>query len=115
MMRRLRDKFVALIMLIVFLFYVGYRIYETKSDAAALQVKTLEDAIPTVAVVHPKPAEASETIILPGNITASFRSTSPLRVIGELAEWTSHSPEQVQAMRDGLALLEAEGKAHIEE
>ena len=28
MMRRLRDKFVALIMLIVFLFYVGYRIYE---------------------------------------------------------------------------------------
>jgi rifampin ADP-ribosylating transferase len=36
-------------------------------------------------------------------------------VIGELAEWTSHSPEQVQAMRDGLALLEAEGKAHIEE
>jgi cell division protein FtsL len=40
MMRRLRDKFVALIMLIVSLFYVGYRIYETKSDAAALQVKT---------------------------------------------------------------------------
>jgi hypothetical protein len=27
MMRRLRDKFVALIMLIVSLFYVGYRIY----------------------------------------------------------------------------------------
>ena len=51
----------------------------------------------------------------PGNITASYRSTSPLRVIGELAEWTSHSPGQVQAMRDGLAQLEAEGKAHIEE
>ena len=41
MMRRLRDKFVALIMLIVFLFYVGYRIYETKSDAAALQVRKI--------------------------------------------------------------------------
>ena len=51
----------------------------------------------------------------PGNITASYRSTSPLRVIGELKEWTGHSAEQVQAMRDGLALLEAEGKAHIEE
>jgi len=27
MMRRLRGKFVALTMMIVFLFYVGYRIY----------------------------------------------------------------------------------------
>ena len=51
----------------------------------------------------------------PGNITASYRSTSPLRVIGEMAEWTGHTPEQLQAMRDGLARLENEGKAHIEE
>ena len=51
----------------------------------------------------------------PGNITASYRSTSPLRVIGELKEWTGHTPEQLQTMRDGLALLEAEGKANIEE
>ena len=51
----------------------------------------------------------------PGNITASYRSTEPLRVIGELEEWTGHTPEQLQAMRDGLARLEAEGKAHIEE
>ena len=51
----------------------------------------------------------------PGNITASYRSTEPLRVIGEITEWTGHTPEQLQAMRDGLARLEAEGKAHIEE
>ena len=51
----------------------------------------------------------------PGNITASYRSTSPLRVVGEVEQWTGHTPEQLQTMREGLARLEAEGKAHIEE
>lgn len=49
----------------------------------------------------------------PGNITASYRSLEPLRVTGEVADWVGHTPEQVQAMRDGLARLEAEGKAEI--
>ena len=51
----------------------------------------------------------------PGNMTASYRSTAPLRVIGEIEEWTGHTPEQLQAMRDGLARLEAEGTARIED
>lgn len=51
----------------------------------------------------------------PGNITASYRSTEPVRVIGEIEGWTGHTQEQLQAMRDGLARLEAEGKAHIED
>ncbi|MFL6830220.1 MAG: NAD(+)--rifampin ADP-ribosyltransferase [Sphingomicrobium sp.] len=49
----------------------------------------------------------------PGNITASYRSSAPLRVVGEVADWVGHTPEQLQAMRDGLARLEAEGAAHI--
>src|ERR687893_50409 len=32
----------------------------------------------------------------PGNPTQSFRSRHPLRIIGEVAEWQSHSPEQLQ-------------------
>jgi len=51
----------------------------------------------------------------PGNITASYSSSDPLRVIGEVEEWMSHSPEQLQAMRDGLARLKEEGAAEIEE
>ena len=51
----------------------------------------------------------------PGNITASYRSLDPLRVIGEVGQWTSHSPEQLQAMRDSLARLKEEGVAEIEE
>ena len=49
----------------------------------------------------------------PGNVTASYRSRLPLRVIGEVEDWAGHTPEQLQAMRDGLARLEAEGKATI--
>ncbi|HEX8625577.1 MAG TPA: NAD(+)--rifampin ADP-ribosyltransferase [Allosphingosinicella sp.] len=49
----------------------------------------------------------------PGNPTRSYRSREPLRVIGEVAGWQGHSTEQLQAMKDGLARLEAEGRNHI--
>ena len=48
-----------------------------------------------------------------GNITASYRSRDPLRVTGEVDDWVGHSPEQIQAMKDGIAGLEAEGRAEI--
>ena len=46
----------------------------------------------------------------PGNVTMSYRSLEPLRITGEVAEWTGHSPEQLQAMRDGLARLREAGE-----
>ena len=49
----------------------------------------------------------------PGNPTMSYRSRAPLRVVGEVEQWQPHSPEQLQAMKDGLARLEAEGRNHI--
>ena len=49
----------------------------------------------------------------PGNITASYRSREPLRITGEVEDWEGHPPEQLQAMRDGLARLKAEGLDHI--
>ena len=51
----------------------------------------------------------------PGNPTRSFRSREPLRVVGELVDWIGHSPEKLQAMRDGLAGLQREGKAQIDD
>ena len=51
----------------------------------------------------------------PGNVTASYRSLEPLRVVGEVRDWIGHTPEQLQAMRDGLARLKAEGTATIED
>jgi rifampin ADP-ribosylating transferase len=51
----------------------------------------------------------------PGNPTQSFRSREPLRVIGELVDWVGHSPEKLQAMRDGLEALRRQGAAQIED
>lgn len=45
----------------------------------------------------------------PGNPTKSYRSTHPFKVVGEVTIWQSHSPEQVKAMKDGLAKLKEQG------
>ena len=51
----------------------------------------------------------------PGNPTQSFRTREPLRVVGELVDWVGHSPEKLQAMRDGLDALRRQGAAQIED
>src|SRR5262249_19604225 len=38
----------------------------------------------------------------PGNPTKSYRSRNPFRVIGEIADWTGHSPERLKEMLDHL-------------
>ena len=42
----------------------------------------------------------------PGNPTKSYRSREPLRVVCEHLEWQGHSPQAIQAMKDGIAGLE---------
>lgn len=51
----------------------------------------------------------------PGNPTRSYRTRDPLRVTGEITEWRGHTPEQLQAMKDGLAALAAQGQGATEE
>jgi rifampin ADP-ribosylating transferase len=51
----------------------------------------------------------------PGNPTQSFRTREPLRLVGELVDWVGHSPEKLQAMRDGLDALQRQGSAQIED
>ena len=51
----------------------------------------------------------------PGNPTRSYRSRAPLRVTGELTGWVGHPPAQVQAMRDSLARLAAQGVEAIDD
>lgn len=49
----------------------------------------------------------------PGNPTRSYRTKEPVKVVGELVDWVGHSPEHLQAMRDGLADLKRRGMAVI--
>lgn len=39
----------------------------------------------------------------PGNLTRSYRSSEPLRIVGEETEWLKQTPEQVHQWREKLA------------
>ena len=39
----------------------------------------------------------------PGNPTRSYRSTAPLKIVGEITEWVLQTPEQIQQWRERLA------------
>jgi tetratricopeptide (TPR) repeat protein len=39
----------------------------------------------------------------PGNPTRSYRSTAPLKIIGEVTDWARQTPEQLQKWRENLA------------
>ena len=45
----------------------------------------------------------------PGNPTKSYRSVHPFKVVGEVTIWQGHPPEQLNAMKDGLAKLKEKG------
>lgn len=96
MMKWLHGKGVVLWMMVLFVFYVGYRVYENKSDAAQLRVRTLEDAVPTVAIVHPKPIAPTETIVLPGNIVGWYEAPMYARVTGYVKMWYKDYGDQVK-------------------
>ena len=49
----------------------------------------------------------------PGNPTRSYRSSEPLRVVGEVADWTRQTPEALQAWRDRLATVRADERGEI--
>jgi rifampin ADP-ribosylating transferase len=51
----------------------------------------------------------------PGNPTKSYRSKHPFKVVGEVTIWRGHSPEQLKAMKDGLAKLKEQGIEAIED
>ncbi len=45
----------------------------------------------------------------PGNPTKLYRSQHPFKVVGEVATWQGHKPDQGKAMKDGLAKLKEQG------
>lgn len=51
----------------------------------------------------------------PGNVTQSFRTRQPLRVVGRVDGWQGHAPEVLQEMLDHLALLREQGLDVIED
>ena len=51
----------------------------------------------------------------PGNVTQSYRTRHPVRVVAEVERWEPHTSEVLQGMLDNLARLRAEGLDLIED
>lgn len=72
---------------------------------------------PRVYVVEPTGAFEDDPNVtdkkFPGNPTRSYRSSEPLKVVGEVADWARQTPEALQAWRDRLAALRDDERGEI--
>ena len=75
------------------------------------------DGEPRVYAVEPTgPFENDPNVTdkkFPGNPTRSYRSQAPLRVVGEVHDWTRLTPEALQGWRDRLAALREDERGEI--
>lgn len=51
----------------------------------------------------------------PGNVTQSYRTRHPLRIIDEVRSWEGHPPAELQGMLDNIARLRDRGLDVIED
>ncbi len=67
------------------------------------------EAVPRVYQVEPTGGFENDPNVtdkkFPGNPTRSYRSAAPLRIVGEVTEWTRLTPEQLQTWRERLSAL----------
>ena len=96
MMKTLSRRRVVFSAILLCVLYLGYWTYENRNDVALLREKTFEPAIPTVAVVSPKPVPATETITLPGNIVGWYEAPIYARVTGYVKMWYKDYGGQVK-------------------
>lgn len=75
------------------------------------------DGAPRVYVVEPTGEFENDPNVtdrkFPGNPTRSYRSREPLRIVGEVTDWTRLTPEALQMWRDRLAAIRVDERAEI--
>ncbi|MFE4592762.1 NAD(+)--rifampin ADP-ribosyltransferase [Streptomyces laurentii] len=75
------------------------------------------DGAPRVYVVEPTGEFEDDPNVtdkkFPGNPTRSYRSREPLRIVGEVTDWTRLTPEALRAWRDRLAAIRRDDRAEI--
>ena len=75
------------------------------------------DGEPHVYAVEPTGAFEDDPNVtdkkFPGNPTRSFRSSAPLKVIGEVTDWTRLAPQALQDWRERLAAIVADERGEI--
>lgn len=75
------------------------------------------DAVPHVYAVEPTGSFENDPNVtdkkFPGNPTRSYRSSAPLRITGEITEWTRLTPEALQMWRERLGAILADERGEI--
>lgn len=75
------------------------------------------DVVPRVYVVEPTGTFENDPNVtdkkFPGNPTRSFRSRMPLKVIGEVTQWTRLTPEALEVWRKRLTALRTDKRGEI--
>ena len=75
------------------------------------------DGAPHVYIVEPTGAFEDDPNVtdrkFPGNPTRSYRSSAPLRVVGEVTDWTRQTPEGLKTWKGRLAALRAVAQGEI--
>ncbi|HWJ89164.1 MAG TPA: NAD(+)--rifampin ADP-ribosyltransferase [Pelagibacterium sp.] len=78
---------------------------------------TKGSATPRVYVVEPTGTFENDPNVtdkkFPGNPTRSYRSSAPLRIIGEITDWTRLTPEALQSWRERLTALLSDERGEI--
>ncbi|MDR6620824.1 NAD(+)--rifampin ADP-ribosyltransferase [Sinomonas atrocyanea] len=96
--------------------------FTARADGAGLAAEIAAElaggaATPRVYAVEPTGAFEDDPNVtdkkFPGNPTRSYRSSDPLRIIGEITEWARLTPEQLQAWRERLSVLRTSGRGDI--
>lgn len=74
-------------------------------------------AVPRVYVVEPTGKFENDPNVtdkkFPGNPTKSYRSSAPLKIVGEIANWTRLTPEALQMWRERLIALPPDKRGEI--
>lgn len=97
---------------------ISNHVYVTRTlDAAAWGAElAVGEGRGRIYIVEPEGALEDDPNVtdkkLPGNPTRSYRTREPVKIVAEI-DWVGHSPEQLQAMRNGLAELQRRGLAVI--
>jgi rifampin ADP-ribosylating transferase len=75
------------------------------------------EGAPRVYVVEPTgPFEDVPNVTdkkFPGNPTRSYRSREPIKIVGEVTDWTRQAPAALQAWRDRLAAIREHERGEI--
>jgi rifampin ADP-ribosylating transferase len=96
--------------------------FTAKVDGAGLAAEIAAElasggAGPRVYVVEPTGTFENDPNVtdkkFPGNPTRSYRTRAPLKVVGEVAEWTRLTPEALQVWRERLIALPPDQRGEI--